>query len=99
MTEQIAIHCLKSEIMLENCEECSKYGETGTDHCQEDAIRLAIAALERQIPKKLIKKWDYTRGNHDFHRWTCSKCERDIEDISADYEYCPYCGQKIQWGE
>ena len=70
------------------------YGER-----EHNAIQMAIADMEKQIPKKLIKKWDYTRGNHDFHRWTCSKCERDIEDISADYEYCPYCGQKLDWGD
>ena len=32
----------------EVCEECPIYGETGTDHCFQDAHRLAIEALEKQ---------------------------------------------------
>lgn len=50
MTENIAIYCLKaaSELNTEMCEECPLYGQTGADHCCEDALHLqvAIKALE-----------------------------------------------------
>lgn len=48
MTESEASYCLKamSEHNPEVCEECPLYGKTGTDHCSEDAIRVAIDALE-----------------------------------------------------
>lgn len=48
MTENIAIYCLKaaSELNTEMCEECPLYGQTGADHCCEDALQVAINALE-----------------------------------------------------
>lgn len=48
MTENIAIYCLKaaSELNPEMCEECPLYGQTGADHCCEDALQVAIKALE-----------------------------------------------------
>lgn len=48
MTENIAIYCLKaaSELNPEMCEKCPLYGQTGADHCCEDALQVAIKALE-----------------------------------------------------
>ena len=48
MSEEIAIYCLKadSESYSEVCEECSIYGNVGCDHCYNDAIDMAIKALE-----------------------------------------------------
>ena len=48
MTIQHAIHCMKAMICEEVCEECDYYGKTGTDHCEADAVRMAIKALEEQ---------------------------------------------------
>lgn len=44
----IVLHCLKSMIDEEVCEECPLYGITGTDHCEKDCVRLAINALEQE---------------------------------------------------
>jgi DNA-directed RNA polymerase subunit RPC12/RpoP len=44
----VVLHCLKSMIDEEACEECPIYGMTGTDHCEKDCVRLAINALERE---------------------------------------------------
>lgn len=48
MSEEIALYCLKadSESYSEVCEECSIYGNIGCDHCYNDAINMAIQALE-----------------------------------------------------
>ena len=48
MTENEAIYCLKadSESHSEVCEECHLPGLVGCDHCQNDAIEVAIKALE-----------------------------------------------------
>lgn len=48
MTIENAIYCLKadSELHSEICEECKLYGQTGTDHCYDDAVELAIKSLE-----------------------------------------------------
>lgn len=48
ITIQNAIHCMKAMICEEICEECDYYGKTGTDHCEADAVRMAIKALEEQ---------------------------------------------------
>lgn len=45
-----AIYCLKaqSERYSEVCEECPMYGKTGVDHCCEEALQMAIIALQNQ---------------------------------------------------
>lgn len=48
MTTQNAIYCMKAMLCEEVCEDCDYYGKTGTDHCEADAIRMAIKALEEQ---------------------------------------------------
>lgn len=50
MKREEAIYCLKaeSERYSEVCEECPLYGKTGVDHCCEDALQLAIIALQNQ---------------------------------------------------
>ena len=48
MNENEAVYCLKadSESHSEVCEECDLYGLVGCNHCQNDAIEIAIKALE-----------------------------------------------------
>lgn len=50
MKREEAIYCLKaqSERHSEVCEECPLYGQTGVDHCYEDALQMAITALQNQ---------------------------------------------------
>lgn len=53
-----------------------------------ETAKLAIAALEKQIPKKpkiLAIGCDYPHG--------CSLC--DCEVSKYGYNYCPNCGQRI----
>ena len=37
-----------SELEKELCEECPIYGQTGCDHCYEDALQYVIAMLEQE---------------------------------------------------
>lgn len=48
MNENEAVYCLKadSESHSEVCEECDLYGLVGCNHCQNNAIEIAIKALE-----------------------------------------------------
>ena len=50
MKREEVIYCLKaqSERYSEVCEECPLYGKTGVDHCCEDALQMAITALQNQ---------------------------------------------------
>ena len=53
--KQAVLHCLKSMIDEEVCEECPLYGMTGTDHCEKDCVRLAINAISSsEEPNKWI---------------------------------------------
>ena len=77
---------LKAEIV--HHPECSIFAE---------ALGLAIQALEKQIPKKVVKdgKWSYKCP-------CCSECaETDCGDVFYDYrlDYCNGCGQKLDWSD
>ena len=50
MTREIALHCMKSysESHSDLCELCPIYGQTGSDHCFEDALEYVIKALEQE---------------------------------------------------
>ena len=58
---------------------------------------MAVEALEKQIPKKpYIEEHDY--GN----AYVCTICETFIHYVDDDdehlrFDYCPSCGQKIEW--
>ena len=52
-----------------------------------ETAKLAIAALEKQVPK-IVNGGDEK---------TCSVCDGDILSYYADY--CENCGQKLDWGD
>lgn len=57
---------------------------------QEDVAKIAISALEKQIPKKPIRLLYYEVGD-------CPFCETTVY-ISED-GFCPSCGQALDWSE
>ena len=60
----------------------------------ENALVLAIDALEKQIPKKPTS----TRGKYGHTECTC--CGWVVESFCGDleqYPFCPNCGQAIDW--
>ena len=94
MTENEAVYCLKadSESHSEVCEECDLYGVVGCDHCQNDAIKIAIKALEE------IQRWHTSVINpnikNEFANTStqiCHNCDHKdeyIEELEAEVE--PY---------
>lgn len=53
----------------------------------EAALKLAISALEKQIPKKLKDDgWLY-----------CPICGRNV--LMDRFDYCPNCGQALDWSD
>ena len=50
------------------------------------AVEMGIEALEKQIPKMVVDKDN-----------CCTICEEMIP--RWEYQYCPNCGQKIDWSE
>lgn len=65
------------------------------------AIDTAIEALEKQMPKKP----DYEADGYDnkgeliYDTWICPNCENRYEVDYDHYDYCPKCGQAIDWSE
>ena len=52
------------------------------------ALAVAEIALEKQIPKKPVGEW-------------CPICNEVVDEHECNYkfDYCPNCGQKIDWSE
>lgn len=63
----------------------------------KDAIKIAISALEKQIPKRVIRPY---KGNYK-----CPTCENYIYITDDDLyvygieppKYCDECGQALDW--
>lgn len=116
MTENIAIYCLKaaSELNPEMCEECPLYGQTGADHCCEDALQVAIKALEELQQYRTIGTVEECRAAVE--QQTAKKV-KSISQVKDGDSYggligrCPCCGdileedtvycdcgQRLDWG-
>lgn len=59
------------------------------------------AAIEKGDPKKptLEMFWDRNSDLDDkpeYDTWVCPRCNCHHE-IDNRYDYCPYCGQRIDW--
>lgn len=66
----------------------------------EDACVVACEALEKQIPKKPDLEGDgYADGQLVLDTWICPCCEKRYEVDYDDYDYCPNCGQAIDWSK
>lgn len=69
-----------------------------------EAAKLAIQALEKQIPKeietKTINKGIDVSGEYDIEsNMLCPNCKAVVGDYEADelhYNYCPNCGQRLK---
>ena len=59
-----------------------------------EALDVAIKALEKQIPNKLINTRQYVSG-------CCPNCKKYISDWLEYNKFmcCPYCGQRIDWSD
>ena len=79
MTENEAIELIENDLKLHSKDLSSKY---------KNGLRMAINALEKQIPKK-----PNIDGYCGFTSFECPICKHEIE--SFDY-YCSNCGQKLK---
>lgn len=69
--------------------------------CSAEEMKVAIEALEKQIPKKpdLLGDGYDDSGNLVYDTWTCPCCETQYELYYDDYKFCPECGQAIDWSD
>lgn len=81
------------ETAISAMQELEKYRELGTlEECHE--------AIEKQNSKPPYYEGDgYADGYPVYDTWICPYCGQDFEVEYDEYEYCPNCGQHIDWGE
>ena len=74
-------------------EEVEQYREIGTpEECRE--------AVEKQKAKKPDFEGDgYADGNLVYDTWICPCCGKHYEVDYDDYDFCPNCGQKLDWSD
>lgn len=66
-----------------------------------EAIDIAIKSLNKQIPKSPTYDGDgyAPDGSFVWDEWLCPHCGSRFEVDIDDYNYCPNCGQCIDWSE
>ena len=73
----------------------------------DDAIRMAIDALRKQIPKKPMKSID--SYNNNLYKLNCPTCGKYIaygnsrvgtlNKFTMAPDMCGFCGQRIDWSD
>ena len=71
-------------------DECVKKGFT---------FKSVIEAREKQIPKKPIINHINTNEDVTEIEYTCSVCGTNFVELTPCEEWCPYCGNKIDWSD
>ena len=79
------------EMAIKSLEEVQQYRQIGTvEECRE--------AVEKQTSKKPDYEGDgYSDGQLVYDTWICPCCGQHYEVDCDRYDYCPNCGQRIDW--
>lgn len=69
----------------------------------KEALAFAVKAVEKQIPKKVRREFkSIDKAITCFEVELCPRCGKNIYDDEVEvsyYEYCPECGQALDWSE
>lgn len=80
---------VEAELMAERC-----------NHKLEKDIKTVQELIDKATPKKPTYVADgYSEGELVFDTWVCPNCDEDYEVDYHYYDYCPNCGQAIDWSE
>ena len=82
------------EMAIKALEEVQQYRVIGTPEELQ-------AAREKQIAKKPTYEGDgyAPDGTLVYDTWICPCCGRSYELDYDDYDYCPNCGQNLDWSD
>lgn len=72
------------------------------EHVDCEGLHKCIdAALEKQIPKKpYVYGGGYgNNGEIIYDTYDCPNCDKSYEMDYEKYDYCPNCGQALDWRE
>ena len=59
------------------------------------ALNVALEAIDKQIPKKPIGGFDFSNNEYKI----CCDCSAIAQDREWKANYCPDCGQALDWSE
>ncbi len=62
--------------------------------CCMEEMKIVIEALDKQIPCKLAPK-----SSKKAELPVCGKCNSIMDLMQGELNYCPNCGQKIDWSD
>lgn len=69
------------------------------EYRQIGTLKECRTAMEKQTPKRPDYEGDgYADGQLVYDTWICPCCGKHYEIDYDDYDYCPNCGQRIDWG-
>lgn len=91
---QICVNCDHKDKYIEELEaEVEEYRAIGTlEECR--------AAMEKQTAKRPDYEGDgYADGHLVYDTWICPCCGKHYEVDYDDYDFCPTCGQCIDWSD
>ena len=97
MTESEAIEKLKNMRLYMQIED--EHNDCKFTEDDYKANEMAIQALEKQIPKKPIINHINTNEDVTEIEYTCSACGTNYVELTPCEEWCPYCGNKIDWSD
>lgn len=83
----------KADTILKMIEELRQYRAIGTpEECR--------AAVEKQTARRPDYEGDgYADGHLVYDTWICPCCGKHYEVDYDNYNYCPDCGQKLDWSD
>lgn len=83
----------KANTILVMVEELKQYRAIGTpEECR--------AAVEKQTARRPDYEGDgYADGHLVYDTWICHCCGKHYEVDYDNYNYCPDCGQKLDWSD
>ena len=76
-----------------NAIKCNKPTSGYTILCE--ALDMAVDALEKQMPKRPLKKRIVNDGYA--WEWVCPNCH--IVKVTTEEQFCDDCGQRLDWSD
>lgn len=78
-------------LLREDCGDCQYYYDNSE---YEEAMKVVLEALEKQIPKRAILQKRHSFVNAPY----CPNCGYSVISPECD-KYCGKCGQAIDWSD